>query len=314
MQDGGAVLGFSYHDLMARLKTLGPDNAWKRLQEIIAWFEEVQAAGGYRKYYNGTREGTMQGGGTAGGLGLDQEFFESAMVPQIMLNGFLGFAPRGDGFKLNPRLPSGWPELTVDQIRFQDQVLRIRATPEAIEISRTGVSPVPAPETEPLFLQLPAGHWTATLLRAGGSVMRETRLRRRRSDGALRLNWEGAAGVRLVKAEPASAKLSAEKEAFFRAQPSKAGEFRATWIHSAFGIEDWGWDRTIATLKTNGFNAIIPNLVWAGVAYYPSKILPVSPQRLRARRPGRRMPQSLPQVRHPDPCLEGQSQPAPCPA
>ena len=111
VQDGGAVLGFSYHDLMARLKTLGPDNAWKRLQEILRWFEEVQAAGGYRKYYNGSREGSMQGSGTAGGLGLDMEFFESALVPQVMLNGFLGFAPRADGFKLDPRLPADWPEL-----------------------------------------------------------------------------------------------------------------------------------------------------------------------------------------------------------
>jgi len=50
VQDGGAVLGFSYHDLMARVKTLGPDNAWGRLQEILRWFDEVQAAGGYRKY------------------------------------------------------------------------------------------------------------------------------------------------------------------------------------------------------------------------------------------------------------------------
>ena len=31
VQDGGAVLGFSYHDLMARLKTAGPDDAWQRL-------------------------------------------------------------------------------------------------------------------------------------------------------------------------------------------------------------------------------------------------------------------------------------------
>ena len=68
--DGGAVFGFSYHDLMARLKVLGPDNAWQRLREIIPWFEEVQAAGGYRKYYDGSREGSLQGGGTAGGLGL----------------------------------------------------------------------------------------------------------------------------------------------------------------------------------------------------------------------------------------------------
>ena len=61
VQDGGAVLGFSYHDLMARLKTLGPDNAWRRLQEILRWFGEVQAAGGYRKYYDGKREGTHAG-------------------------------------------------------------------------------------------------------------------------------------------------------------------------------------------------------------------------------------------------------------
>ena len=160
VQDGGAVFGFAYHDLMARLKVLGPDNAWQRLREIVPWFEEVQAAGGYRKYYNGSREGSLQGGGTAGGLGLDMEFFESVMVPQIMLNGFLGFAPRADGFKLNPRLPNDWPELAVDRIRFQNQALRIRVTRELIEITRTGVSPVPT--TEPIFLQLPDGAWKAT--------------------------------------------------------------------------------------------------------------------------------------------------------
>ncbi len=272
VQDGGAVLGFSYHDLMARLKVLGPDSAWQRLREILPWFDEVQAAGGYRKYYNGSREGAMQGGGTAGGLGLDMEFFESAMVPQIMLNGFLGFAPRADGFKLDPRLPADWPELTVDRIRFQDLILRIRATRDAIEIRMEGAS------TEPLFLHLPEGRWNAVLLREDGSVLRETRLRQRASDGALRLNRGEAAAVRLVKASAAPAATPAEREAFFRAQPSKPGEFRATWIHSAYGIEGWGWDRTIATLKSNGFNAIIPNLVWAGVAHYPSKILPVSPK------------------------------------
>src|SRR6185295_12965984 len=57
-----------------------------------------------------------------------------------------------------------------------------------------------------------------------------------------------------------------------------AKEFRGAWIHSGYGIENWGWDRTVAVLKSNGFNAIFPNLVWAGVAHYPSKILPVSPK------------------------------------
>jgi hypothetical protein len=153
VQDGGAVLGFSYHDLMARLKIDGPDNAWARLREIIQWFDEVQAAGGYRKYYDGSREGNLQGGGTAGGLGLDKEFFESAMVPQVILNGFLGFSPRANGFRLQPRLPSDWPELVVDRIRFHDSVLKIRATPGLIEINREGEGPC--------LIELPRGKWTA---------------------------------------------------------------------------------------------------------------------------------------------------------
>jgi len=135
VQDGGAVLGWSYHDLMARIKTLGPDDAWKRLQEIVKWFEEVQAAGGYRKYYDGKREGTLQGCGTPGGLGLDCEFFESVLVPTVMLDGFLGFKPDTDGFTVDPKLPSSWRELTIDRIRFHDLTLKIRATRDAIEIT-----------------------------------------------------------------------------------------------------------------------------------------------------------------------------------
>jgi len=162
------------------------------LQEMVMWFDEVQAAGGYRKYYDGkTREGTLQGGGTAGGLGLDQEFFESALVPQVMLYGFLGFAPRADGFKLNPRLASDWPELSVDRIRFQNLVLRIRATRNAVEIQKEGDT------SEPLFLQLPDGKWKATPIRADGSPLREITLRKRPSDGAHELNWGDVSVIRL---------------------------------------------------------------------------------------------------------------------
>jgi hypothetical protein len=153
----------------------------------------VEAAGGYRKYYNGSREGSLQGGGTAGGLGLDQEFFESAMVPQVMLNGFLGFAPRADGFKLDPRLPTSWPELVVDHIRFQNLVLRVRAARDAIEIHKEGVAP------GPLFLRLPEGGWKAVLLREDSSPLREASLRRREADGAWELDWGAAVAVRLTR-------------------------------------------------------------------------------------------------------------------
>ncbi len=76
----------------------------------------------------------------------------------------------------------------------------------------------------------------------------------------------------------ASTPTPTERAAFFRSQSSKAGEFRGAWIHSGYGIQGSDWDHTVGVLKSNGFNAIFPNLVWAGVAHYPSKLLPVSPR------------------------------------
>jgi hypothetical protein len=119
------VLGFSYYDLLARLKTRGPDDAWQRLESILDWYSDIEMAGGYRAYYQNSERGTLQGGGTAGGLGLDHEFLESVLVPQIMLYGFLGFRPTADGFELNPQLPSDWPSLTVKDIHWGDHVLTI---------------------------------------------------------------------------------------------------------------------------------------------------------------------------------------------
>ncbi|MFC1713842.1 family 10 glycosylhydrolase [Candidatus Poribacteria bacterium] len=66
------------------------------------------------------------------------------------------------------------------------------------------------------------------------------------------------------------------QEAFFRSFPSREGEFRALWCHSAFGIPGWDWDKAIAVIKENGFNAIIPNMLWGGLTYYPSDVLPVA--------------------------------------
>jgi len=139
VQDGGAVLGFSFHDLMARLEVDGPDRAWERLREVLAWYGEVQDAGGYRPYYaDPARGATLQGGGTAGGLGLDHEFFESVLVPQVMLYGFLGFHPRLDGCLVAPRLPAEWPSLTVRGIRLHDVSLDVTATRDRVRVTVRG--------------------------------------------------------------------------------------------------------------------------------------------------------------------------------
>lgn len=151
VQDGGGVLGFSYHDLMARLVTDGPGDAWDRLKEILAWFDETQAAGGYRAYYQDPARGTMQGGNVAGGLGLDKEFFESVLVPQVMLYGFLGFRPTADGFAMNPQLPEEWPELKVTRIHLHQCTIDITVRGKTVTVEGSG------PTGEPLAADLPSG-------------------------------------------------------------------------------------------------------------------------------------------------------------
>ncbi len=128
VQDGGAVLGWSYFDLMSRLKVIGPDNAWKRFSEIIDWYEKVQKAGGYRAYYSQPGTGSLQGGGTAGGLGIDAEFLESVLVPQVMMYGFLGFQPTLEGAAIKPQLPPSWPGLKITNVKFHGHLIDVYAS------------------------------------------------------------------------------------------------------------------------------------------------------------------------------------------
>ncbi|MBM3493321.1 MAG: hypothetical protein FJX72_03210 [Armatimonadetes bacterium] len=141
VQDGGGVLGFSYFDIMARLRTNGPDDAAKRLAAIAKWFDEVQAEGGYRAYYAKPGRGTQQGGGPPGGLLLDYEFVESALVPQVLLYGFLGFRPDPTGFRIEPRLPKAWPSLRVSRVRYHGLVMDVKADRRSIEITVRGGKP-----------------------------------------------------------------------------------------------------------------------------------------------------------------------------
>jgi hypothetical protein len=150
VQDGGGVLGFSFHDLMAILKIEGPDKAWTRLMELLDWFAQTQEAGGYRKYYaqEGV-DGSLQGGGTPGGLGLDHEFFESILVPQVMLYGFLGLSLDPEGLAFSPSLPADLPELSIDRIHYRDTVLTATVRPGSLRLVAEGRIDHPIPVRTP---------------------------------------------------------------------------------------------------------------------------------------------------------------------
>lgn len=58
--------------------------------------------------------------------------------------------------------------------------------------------------------------------------------------------------------------------------PRPIAEGRAMWNHSGTGAWPGDWDRTAKTLAANGFNMVLPNMLWGGVAHYPSDLLPRS--------------------------------------
>lgn len=65
-------------------------------------------------------------------------------------------------------------------------------------------------------------------------------------------------------------------KAYFLSHISIETEGRAVWNHSGLGAYPGDWDRSAEELAAAGVNMILPNMAWAGVAHYPSKILPQS--------------------------------------
>lgn len=164
VQDGGSVFGFTFHDLMGRLRVNGPDDAWQRLKEILAWYGEVQEAGGYRKYYTAEKaseRGILQGGGPAGGLGIDQEFYESLLVPLIMTEGFLGLSVSPELIRFAPRLPKEWPSLEVGGIQYRDWILRAKATDKSVSLHLQATG-----KARPIRVAFAPGRWEVKMFDA----------------------------------------------------------------------------------------------------------------------------------------------------
>jgi len=63
-------------------------------------------------------------------------------------------------------------------------------------------------------------------------------------------------------------------DAYCLSQQPLPAEHRAFWCHSAFGVAGMDWDEAAKRLADNGFTAILPNMLWSGVAFYPSDVLP----------------------------------------
>ncbi len=154
IQDGGAVLGFSFFDLWARLHVLGADDAWKRLAQILQWQDEINAAGGYREYYKDGEKGSMQGCGTPGGLGIDCEFFESSLLPSILVYGFMGLNPNGLELRIHPNLPADRPQMGVRNLSYHNCRLDILVSSKSITVVLNDTPAIPIRITLPQGFRL----------------------------------------------------------------------------------------------------------------------------------------------------------------
>lgn len=74
----------------------------------------------------------------------------------------------------------------------------------------------------------------------------------------------------------ARASREAFSEAYFLSHSSLETEGRAVWNHSGLGAYAGDWDRSAKELAAAGVNIVLPNMAWAGMAHYASKILPQS--------------------------------------
>ena len=99
IQNGGAILYVSYYDILARLRVIGPDDAFERFTAIMAEFHRNSLRPDTPGHYGPP-------GTPAFAVGVWTCFPESGLVPLTMLYGFLGIEPTADGLRIHPSLPS----------------------------------------------------------------------------------------------------------------------------------------------------------------------------------------------------------------
>lgn len=122
-EDGGAALYVSYYEIMSRLRTRGPDDAYGRFAQIIDRYSKPDhLAGGSPLYY-----GEIQQHLYPGQVATDTPFPEAGLPAVSFLNGFLGIQAKGDSLHIDPHLPQ--QPVTVDQGIYRPSVTGEAASP-----------------------------------------------------------------------------------------------------------------------------------------------------------------------------------------
>ena len=127
LENGGAILYTSGFDLLARARYLGPDNAYQRLQEILARFSEPDRLCGGPPLGHGENNGWE--------VGTDIPFPESGLAPAAFLYAFLGVQATPEGLLVRPRLPAALKWAGVEGLVYRGLPLDIRVSAREVRVS-----------------------------------------------------------------------------------------------------------------------------------------------------------------------------------
>lgn len=170
VQDGGAIICWSYYDLMSRIAVNGADDAFSRLKGIQRWYEDVQSAGGegtnfYNDYYMYKETGSgvyvmQQSGVSNGAIGLDTEFLESILLHSAVPFGFFGMdANEYNTVSFTNNLPSALKHLQIDNMLYGGVTYSVRMEKGGLAVKNVK-GDVPAGYTLKLNFKEPAGKYT----------------------------------------------------------------------------------------------------------------------------------------------------------
>ncbi|MFD0717183.1 glycosyl hydrolase family 65 protein [Paenibacillus sp. GCM10027626] len=136
VQDGGAVLYEAYYDVMARLKYKNTDNAWNRMKGVLDWYQATQDEGGYRWYY-AQRNLSLQGAGSAGGIGVDADFTDATIAALSAFYGFMGVDADVDALVVAPKLPADLTWMQVTHVNYRGSDAAIYGSAERTQVTLT---------------------------------------------------------------------------------------------------------------------------------------------------------------------------------
>ncbi len=163
VQNGGAVIAWSYYDLVARSKVFGVDNAAKRLEGIKKWYMKVLDNCGYSYNFYGDYYDTLDSDATmddpdmyyvysiqqaatrgVGACGLDAEFIESVILIRGIPDALFGMdASHNDNLQFTYGENKESKYFEIFNMKYGDTVYSYRSKKNIMEVFNIGgqVSP-----------------------------------------------------------------------------------------------------------------------------------------------------------------------------